>query len=184
LFRIDLEPNTKVDVDVEEATPVFRTTDIRSPAGLDLVRVYLSNAAVEGPLKAHFEQLLKLNADMVKIEQQIQTAHEQMGEYRTRMDELHAQLVTLKAVKTAGPLMTHLEKKLQEISEHMSKATVEVVTLQEKLMVSRVQFQSGVADLTLADQNKATATPASPAPPTTAPTATPSSVKKTAASVK
>ena len=28
------------------------------------------------------------------------------------MDELHAQLVTLKAVKTAGPLMTHLEKKL------------------------------------------------------------------------
>lgn len=153
LFRVDLEPNAKVDVEVEEATPVFRTTDIRSPAGLDLVRVYLSNAAVEGALKAHFEQLLKLNADMVKIEQQIQTTHEQMAEYRTRMDELHAQLVTLKAVKTAGPLMTHLEKKLQEVSEQMSKSTVEVVTLQEKLMVARVQFQAGVADLTL-DQNK------------------------------
>jgi outer membrane protein OmpA-like peptidoglycan-associated protein len=179
LFRVDLEPNTKVDVDVEEATPVFRTTDIRSPAGLDLVRVYLSNAAVEGPLKAHFEQLLKLNADMVKIEQQIQTAHEQMAEYRTRMDELHAQLVTLKAVKTAGPLMTHLEKKLQEVSEQMSKSTVEVVTFQEKLMVARVQFQSGVGDLSLHQNNhNATATPAAPTAP-----ANPSS-KKTTAAVK
>ena len=65
------------------------------------------------------------------------------------MYEHHAQLVTLMAVMTAGPLMTHLEKKLQEISEKMSRATVELVALQEKLMVARVQFQSGVADLTL-----------------------------------
>ncbi|MBX3207073.1 MAG: DUF4139 domain-containing protein [Labilithrix sp.] len=149
LFRVDLEPNGRADVDIEEATPVFRTTDIRSPAGLDLVRAYLSHAAVEGPLKAHVEKLLELNAEMVKIEQRIATGREQMGEYRTRMDELHAQLVTLKAVKTAGPLMTHLEKKLQEVSEKMSKGTVDLVTLQETLMVARVQFQSGVADLTL-----------------------------------
>lgn len=149
LFRIDLEPNGRADVDIEEATPVFRTTDIRSPAGVELVRAHLSHAAVEGPLKAQVEQLLKLNADMVKIEQQIATGREQMSEYRARMDELHAQLVTLKAVKTAGPLMSHLEKKLQEVSEKMSKGTVEIVALQEKLMVARVQFQSGVADLTL-----------------------------------
>ena len=149
LFRVDLEPNARADIEIEEATPVFRTTDIRSPAGLDLVRVYLSHAAVEGPLKAHVEKLLELNSEMVKLEQQISTSRDQMSEYRVRMDELHAQLVTLKAVKTAGPLMTHLEKKLQEISEKMSRATVDVVALQEKLMVARVQFQSGVADLTL-----------------------------------
>jgi uncharacterized coiled-coil DUF342 family protein len=86
---------------------------------------------------------------MAKVEQQISTAREQMGEYRLRMDELHAQLVTLKAVKTAGPLMQHLEKKLQEISEKLSKATVDVVALQEKQMVARIQFQAGVGDLTL-----------------------------------
>ena len=49
---------------------------------------------------------------MANIEQQIATTREQMGEYRARMDELHAQIVTLKAVKTAGPLMQNLEKKL------------------------------------------------------------------------
>jgi hypothetical protein len=149
LFRVDLEPNGKADVTVEEATPVFRSTDIRTSAGLDLVRAYLSSAALDGALKGEIEKLLKLNADMAKVEQQISTAREQMGEYRLRMDELHAQLVTLKAVKTAGPLMQHLEKKLQEISEKLSKATVDVVALQEKQMVARIQFQAGVGDLTL-----------------------------------
>lgn len=149
LFRVELEPNGKSEVIIEEATPVFRSTDIRTPAGLDLVRAYLNNAALEGPLKAEVEKLLKLHSDMMKIEQQIATAREQMGEYRMRMDELHAQLVTLKAVKTAGPLMQHLEKKLQEVSEKLSKATVDVVGLQEKQMVARVQFQAGVGDLSL-----------------------------------
>ena len=158
LFRVELEPNGKADVIVEEATPVFRSTDIRTSVGQDLVRAYLSSAVIDGPLKSEIEKLLKLNSEMSKIEQQITTAREQMGEYRMRMDELHAQLVTLKAVKTAGPLMQHLEKKLQEVSEKLSKATVDVVSLQEKQMVARISFQTGVGDLTLdAKDDKATA---------------------------
>jgi len=159
LFRVDIEPNGKVDAVVEEATPVFRSTDIRSPAGMDLVRAYLSNTVLEGPLKGEIHKLLELHAEMAKIEQQIATQREQMAEYRTRMDELHAQLVTLKAVKTAGPLMAHLEKKLQEVSEKLSKATVDVVTLQEKQMVARVSFQNGVGELSLEGKD-ATATAA------------------------
>ncbi len=158
LFRVELEPNGKTDVTIEEATPVFRSTDIRTSVGQDLVRAYLSNSVVEGPLRAEIEKLLKLNAEMSKIEQQIATAREQMGEYRQRMDELHGQLFTLKAVKQAGPLMAHLEKKLQEVSEKLSQATVDVVALQEKQMVARIQFQTGVGDLTLEPkEDKATA---------------------------
>ena len=158
LFRVELPPNGKTDVIVEEATPVFRSTDIRTTAGQDLVRAYLSSSVVDGPLKAEIEKLLKLNAEMSKIEQQIATAREQMGEYRQRMDELHGQLFTLKAVKQAGPLMAHLEKKLQEVSEKLSKATVDVVGLQEKRMVARIQFQTSVGDLSLdPKEDKATA---------------------------
>ena len=162
LFRVEIEPHGRLEVAIEEATPVFRSTDIRTPAGLDLVRAYLSNDALEGPLKPQVQKLLELNAEMAKVEQQIQTLHEQMQEYRQRMDELHTQIFTLKAVKTAGPLMAHLEKKLQEVSEKLSKATVDVVTLQEKQMVARVAFQNGVGDLTLDPdakdgKNKATA---------------------------
>jgi hypothetical protein len=76
------------------------------------------------------------------------------------MDELHAQVVTLKAVKTAGPLMTSLEKKLQEVSDKLSKATIDLVSLQERAMVARIKFQDGVADLSL--EKKSDAPPAKP----------------------
>ena len=113
------------------------------------MRAYLSSAAVDGPLKAQVEELLRTQKDMGDNEQRIATLREQMGEYRQRMDELHAQIVTLSAVRTAGPLMASLEKKLQEMSDRLSKATIDVVALEEKLMVARIKFQDGVADLSL-----------------------------------
>jgi flagellar biosynthesis chaperone FliJ len=149
LFRVQLAASAKAELVIEESSPVYKTVDVRSSAGMELVRVYLSSAALEGPLKEAVGQLLQLHKDMANYEQQIATKREQMEEYRARMDELHAQIVTLKAVKTAGPLMQSLEKKLQEVSDKLSKATIDLVGLQEKLMVSRIRFQDGVADLSL-----------------------------------
>jgi hypothetical protein len=65
------------------------------------------------------------------------------------MDELHAQLVTLKLVKTAGPLMRNLEQKLAEVSDKISKATVDLVSLEEQRMIARIKLQDGVAELSL-----------------------------------
>ncbi len=149
LFRVVVDAHSKAEITIEEATPVFRTIDVRTPAGIEQVRAYLTHAVVDGPLKAKVEELLKFNKDMGDIEQKISTTREQMGEYRERMDELHNQIFTLKAVKLAGPLMANLEKKMSEISDRLSKSTLDVVTLQEQLMVARVHFQDGVADLTL-----------------------------------
>ncbi len=150
LFRITLEPNSKSELNIEESTPVFATTDIRAPEGMGLIRAYLSAAAVDGPLKKQVDDLLRLNTDMANIEQRIGGTRDQMAEYRTRMDELHAQIVTLRAVKmTSGSLLTNLEKKLGDISDKLSKATVTVVGLQEQLMVARIRFQDGVAELSL-----------------------------------
>jgi hypothetical protein len=150
LFRVVVEPNAKAELKIEESTPVFTTTDIRSPEGMGLIRAYLSSAAVEGPLKKQVDELLKLNTEMTNIEQRIASTRDQMAEYRTRMDELHAQIVTLRAVKmTSGSLLTNLEKKLADISDKLSKATVKVVGLQEQLMVARIRFQDGVAELSL-----------------------------------
>ncbi len=149
LFRVDLEPGGKKEIVVEEQTPQFKTVDVHAAGGMDLVRVFLSSSAAAGPLKTELAALLKMQQDTGTLEERIATVREQMQEYRARMDELHAQIVTLKAVKTAGPLMQNLEHKMQEVSEHLSKATVEVVSLQEKLMVSRVRFQDAVADLSL-----------------------------------
>ena len=149
LFRVDVEPNSKSELVIEESTPLFKSTDIRSNVGMEQVTAYLSAAAVEGPLKTAVTELLRLHKEMANTEQQIQTTRDSMEEYRARMDELHAQVVTLKVVKTAGPLMQNLEKKLSEVSDKLSKATIDLVALQEKLMVARIKFQDGVADLSL-----------------------------------
>ena len=149
LYRVEVDALGKQEVVIEEATPVYRTADLRTPEGRELVRVYLSSAVLEGPLKGQIEELMRTQKDMGDDEQRVATLREQMGEYRQRMDELHAQVVTLRAVRTAGPLMSNLEKKLQEVSDRLSKATIDVVALEEKLMLERIKFQDGVADLSL-----------------------------------
>jgi outer membrane protein OmpA-like peptidoglycan-associated protein len=149
LYRVEVEPGAKLDVVLSEATPVMRTTDLRSPEGLDLVKAYVSADAVAGPLRAAIGELLEIHKDMANIEEHIKTTREQMGDYRQRIDELHLQIVTLRAVKSAGPLMQSLEKKMQEMSDKLSKSTIDLVSLEEKHMIARVHFQDKVADLSL-----------------------------------
>jgi len=165
LFKIEIPAGAKVDVDIEEETPVFKSTDIRSNVGMEMVRVYLSSAAASGPLKEAVTKLLDLQKEMGNLEQRITTMREQMSEYRDRMDELHAQIVTLKAVKSGGPLMQNLEKKMQEVSDKLSKATIDLVALQEKQMLARIRFQDGVSELSL-EKDGSLAAPPAPTPGT------------------
>ncbi len=150
LFKIDVPANGTVEVILEVATPIFRSTDIRSATGMEMVRAYLS-AGAQGnvALRTRFDELLKLQEEIGNHEQKISTTKDTIEEYRRRMDELHAQVLTLKAVKTAGPLMKSLEQKLDEISDRLQKATVDLVGYQEKLMVTRIKLQDGVAELSL-----------------------------------
>jgi Domain of unknown function (DUF4139)/OmpA family len=149
LFRVEVAPGAKLDVVLAESTPVMQTTDLRSPSGLDLVKAFVSHDAAAGPLKGQIAELLDIHRDMANIEEHIRTTREQMNDYRQRIDELHLQIVTLRAVKSAGPLMQNLEKKMQEMSDKLSKATIDVVSLEEQHMIAKVHFQDKVADLSL-----------------------------------
>ena len=149
LFRVELAPRAKTEVEIEEATPVFKTTDVRASDGLDLVRVYLSSTGVSDALRNQVNELLKLQKETANIEQQIETTREQMQEYRGRMDELHGQILSLREVRTGATLLNALEKKMKDISDKVSNATITMVDLQEKLMISRVHFQDAVAELSL-----------------------------------
>jgi uncharacterized membrane-anchored protein YhcB (DUF1043 family) len=165
LFRVELEPQAKVEVTLEESTPVFQTTDIRAHDGLELIGAYLSSAAT-GILKDQVAHLIKLQKETANIEQQINTTREQMQEYRERMDELHAQIVTLTEVKTGAALLKDLQKKMQDISQKVSQATIQLVNLQERLMISRINFQDAVAELSLEDKKpEVAATESAPSAP-------------------
>jgi hypothetical protein len=149
LFRVELGPKAKTEVEIEEVTPIFKTTDVRAADGMELVNVYLSSATGNEALRKQVNDLLKMHKETANIEHQIETTREQMQEYRSRMDELHGQIVTLREVRTGAALLKALEKKMQDISDKVSAATIALVNLQEKLMISRVHFQDAVAELTL-----------------------------------
>ncbi|MBK8940085.1 MAG: DUF4139 domain-containing protein [Polyangiaceae bacterium] len=149
LFRVVVPGSQKLEVDIEEATPIFKTVDIRSTHGMDLVKTFVSSAAAAGSAGEKLKGLVELQKDLGNIEQKIDTQREQMDEYKARMNELHAQIVTLKAVKTGGSLMKNLEKKMEEVSDKLSAATVQLVSLEEQRMISRIKLQDGVAELSL-----------------------------------
>jgi hypothetical protein len=149
LFKVIAAPNGTSELTIEESTPVFKTVDIRSAADMEQVRVYLSGGEVPEALKKPLEDLIKLQQEIGNIEQRISTLREQMQAYRTRMDELHAQVVTLRLVKGGGTLMKNLEKKLSEVSDRLSQATIDLAGYEEKAMLLRIRFQDGVAELSL-----------------------------------
>jgi hypothetical protein len=153
LFRVELEPKASKTVVIETATPVTKSLDLRSPTGFETVRAYLSSSAT-GMLKERVGELVKFQTEIANVEQKIETLRQQQGEHRARLDELHAQIVTLRAVKTAGPLMQSLEKKMQETSDRVSKVTIDIVGQEEARMVLRVKFQDAVAELSLDDKER------------------------------
>jgi hypothetical protein len=49
---------------------------------------------------------------------------------------------------------------MKDISERVQKATISLVDFEEKIMLSRVQFQDAIAELTLPDVTQPTASAA------------------------
>ena len=157
LFRVELPARATRSVAIEESTPMTRTFDLRSPAALELVAVYLSRPVDDPGLAGPMKELLALHKEMADQQQAIEGLRQRLDDYRVRMDELHAQIVTLQAVKSGGSLMKHLKQKMQEISELIQKGTIELVNREEKAMLARIRFQDAVAELTLAKKEDKTA---------------------------
>lgn len=149
LYAAEVPAGESRVLEIEESTPLVRTVDLRTPVGVDLVRVYLKTAKEDPKVDAAMQRLLGLFDDMAKAEAQIAHLRERGDEYRVRMDELHNQIFSLKAVKTGGTLMAHLQTKFQEMSERVQQTTIDVVGAQEKLMLARVKFQDELAELSL-----------------------------------
>jgi hypothetical protein len=150
LFEIQLAAGETKTVEIDEATPLTRTLEVGSEVCLDMLRLYVDSPAAEGPLKASLDKLLAIHRELVDDQEKVDALHQQLEEYRARLDELHDQIFSLKLVKTGGQLMAHLRSKMIEISDRVQKTTIALVDLQEKVMLARVRFQDGLAELHLA----------------------------------
>lgn len=152
LFPIKLAAGESKDVLIEEATPMTKTLDLRSRASMEIVQVYLSGKKADKKFAAKMQSLLVLRDTMSEHQLAIDSLRERMGDYRVRMDELHIQIVSLKAVKSGGTLLKHLQNKMKDISDRVQTSTISLVEHQEQLMLARIRFQDAVAEITLKDR--------------------------------
>jgi hypothetical protein len=150
LFLVELKAGETRDVTIEEVTPLTRTIDLRAPEALEQVSLYLNDATRDKQLGAQIDKLLALHREVVDHQTAIDNLRGRLGSYRERLDELHAQVVTLRAVGSGAALVKHLSEKMREISDRVQKLTIEVVDREEAMLVAQVRFQDGVAELALA----------------------------------
>jgi len=151
LFQVDLKPLETRSVEIAEATPMERTLDLNADVTLEMMKVYVE--APEGPpeLKDQLKKLLALHRSLADLSEERVSLRRRLDDYKERMDELHAQIVTLQAVKTGNDLMSHLKSKMKDISDRVQKTTIQLVDQEEKIMLSRVKFQDALAELSLPD---------------------------------
>ncbi len=151
LFEVHLKPGETKMVEIAEATPMSRTLDLNADVTLEMMKVWVDAAEGSAELEGSLKKLLAIHKKLLDLTQEQTSLRRRLGDYRERMDELHAQIVTLQAVKTGGELMSHLKTKMKDISERVQKATIAMVDTEEKIMLTRVQFQDSLAELTLTD---------------------------------
>ena len=149
LYELDLRPKEIAHVTIAETTPVERSLQLSSDEALDLMKVYITEPAASPALKQQLERALATHRTGADLVDKIATMREQLGEYKERSGELHAQLVTLKAVRTGGDLMSALRGKLIETTDKVQQLTIKIVDAQEQLMLARVKFQDQLSELHL-----------------------------------
>ncbi len=151
LFEVSLAAGATIHVTIAEATPIERTFELTSEKTLGMMRVYLEAHSGSLELAAAVKQILATHAEIAELDDRLETLRGQLAEYQDRSDELTAQIVALRAVKTGGKLMTTLKGKLGEMSSRTQTATIGLVDAQEQQMLARVMLQNQLAELRLPD---------------------------------
>ncbi len=151
LFYVELEPHEVKHVEIAEATPMQRTLDLNADVTLGMMKVYIDSAEVGTELKGQLKELLAIHENLADLSEEQDSLRRRLADYKERMDELHAQILTLQAVKTPNDLMRHLRAKMKDISNRVQKTTIAIVDQEEKIMLARVRFQDRLAELHLDD---------------------------------
>ena len=150
LFRLQLGPGDTEVLELVEETPMTRTLDLRTPTGIAMVRAYLTASSEAPELAGELRALLAVHAEVENLREAIATTRQRAAEFRVRMDELHVQIASLDRVRGGSSLRKHLQTKMKDMSNRVQEATIDLVDMQERLMLARIRFQDGIAELTLA----------------------------------
>ena len=168
LIPVKIPANASATLKIEEFTPIHKSVDIRTDAGVGELKLFLKVAAprLDPAVRASLEQVVELHRQMAELEEKRETAVLQSQTYRERIDELNAQLVSLRKVTQAQVLSRNLAQKMEEISQRLQKLTIQVADIDGQILAQRVTLEDRLAELTL---GKASALAANDAPTTKTP---------------
>lgn len=152
LFKVTVPAGVSQDLVIEEWTPVERTVDIRTDAGIKAISLYLNQSNIDPKLAEGLKEVVHRHTGRADLVEKVTTLQEQMAVYRTRVDELNVQLVTLKKLRSGAKLRAHLSSKMQEISELLQTSTMQLADLKAQLMTQRIELQDKLAELSLRDE--------------------------------
>jgi hypothetical protein len=151
LFRVEVPAGGNSKLRIEEATPIGKTVDIRTSGGIADLKLYLrvAQARLDAETRTRLEQIVDMHRAMTELEERRQTALLQTETYRARIDELNAQLVSLRKVAQAQALSQNLARKMDEISQRLQKLTIQVADFDGQILAERVKLEDRLAELTL-----------------------------------
>jgi hypothetical protein len=150
LFPVTVPAGGSLELSIEESTPIQKTVDVRSEAGVAELGLYLKTAHdLADDLKQKLSQVLTMHRELGELDERLSTIETQIEMYRGRVDELNAQLVTLRKVPEAGELSRNLAKKMNEISDKLQKATLDAASIEGQRLTRRVALEDRLAELTL-----------------------------------
>ena len=163
LIPVKIPASTTATLKLEEMTPIHKSVDVRTDAGVAELKLFLHVAAarLEPAVRAALEQVVELHRQMGELQEKRQTAELQSQTYRERIEELNAQLVSLRKVTQAQALSRNLAQKMDEISQRLQKLTLQVADIDGQILAQRVTLEDRLAELTL---GKASALAANDAP--------------------
>lgn len=159
LFPVEVPAGGSAKLRIEEGTPIAKTVDIRTTGGIADLELYLraAEARLDPETRARLEQIVEMHRAMTELEERRQTALLQTETYRERIDELNAQLVSLRRVTQAQALSQNLARKMDEISQRLQKLTIQVADYDGQILAERVKLEDRLAELTLAKSKAAVA---------------------------
>jgi hypothetical protein len=159
LLPVKVRGGASATLRIEESTPIQKTVDIRGAEGAKELKLYLTSAAarLDADTRARLEQVVEMHRAMAELEERRETAALQSQTYHERIDELNAQLVSLRKVTQAQALSRNLAQKMDDISQRLQKLTIQIADIDGQVLAERVALEDRLAELTLAKSNSAVA---------------------------
>jgi hypothetical protein len=164
LIVVKIPAGASTTLKLEEATPIHKSVDIRTEAGVAELKVFLhaSAARLDAGARAALEQVVELHRQMGELQEKRETAELQSQTYRERIEELNAQLVSLRKVAQAQTLSRNLAQKMDEISQRLQKLTLQIADIDGQILAQRVTLEDRLAELTLEKSSALAANDAAP----------------------